>query len=251
MQSNGHNTANQSNYSRSFLVVGMAAQMSYVTAEYIAGYNASDYNYLDNTASELMAIGSSDRYFFALFYFLHAFFIALFGAGLIRQFSYIKNPSLYTGGILLVILGVSYALACSIFPMDPPDTSYTTSGYMHITLIGTGAFALLFSIPIITQGVYKEYNWKIFKRYTWMFLPLVILCGILSPIILYADIPLMGLAERIIGYLSSLWLLTLSYGLMKQLSTTEAYPGKSSISESKDSDISIQSTSKSENQNIY
>jgi len=246
-------TINQSSGERksdySLFLIGMFALISYLTAEILGGYISPNYNYFDNTASELMAIGSSDRHYFIPFYFLHAIFIGLFGSALLTRYSYLKNPSIYTGGILLLTLGVSYALACTIYPMDPPDTPYTSSGYLHITFIGTGAISLLCSIPIITQGVYKEYNWIKFKRYTWFFLPLIIICGILSPIILYTDTALMGLAERIIGYLSSLWLLTLSYGLMKQPTKGPAISHEST--QAIHSNKSEQGLSNSGRQNVY
>jgi len=64
------------------------------------------------------------------------------------------------------------------------------------------------------QGMYKLKNWRMFRTFSFICLPIMTIFGSLTPYMI--EIGFMGVAERIVGYTFYLWVFILAFLLIKE-----------------------------------
>ena len=132
--------------------------------------------------------------------------IAVFGIGLMSRFPFQTNKLVFIGGALLLAVGICHGLSSSIFPMDPVGASGTFAGMMHLVLVGITVIAIFILMPLLAIGLRGVVGWKYFQTFTFICLGFITIAGFASPVIISKEIPLMGLTERITGYVFYIWL---------------------------------------------
>jgi hypothetical membrane protein len=194
----------------------MATGIVYLLGDIIGGIITPNYSYIANAVSELIQSGAENRILLSLFLFVHAVLIILFAIGILLRHPYKKTKLTFIGGILLLVVGIGHSLSSTIFPMDPVGAEMTFPCIMHLVLVGITVVFILFSIPMIGQGLYRYKNWKSFRLFTFICLPVMVLAGVLSPVVIANGIEVMGVTERITGYTFYLWIFMLAYRLIKE-----------------------------------
>jgi hypothetical protein len=195
----------------------MIAGMLYMLGDIIGGIITPNYDFIENAVSELIQSGAENRVLLSAFLFFHALMIIMFAIGVIIHHPYKKSKSIYSGGILLLLVGICHAFSSSIFPMDPVGAEATIQGMMHLVLVGVTVIAIFFLMPLLGIGLYRLYRWKSFRSFTFVCLAVILISGTSSPIVIANDIQIMGLTERITGYTFYLWLIILAYNFIKLL----------------------------------
>ena len=193
---------------------GFAAGIFYLLGDLVGGLVTPDYNYIRNAVSELVQTGAEKRGLLSVFFFLHAVMIILFSIGILAQHPFDKSWPVFVGGILLLVVGISHALSSSLFPMDPVGSESTFPGTMHLVLVGVTVIAIILLMPLLGIGFSNLYGWDNFSAYSFVSLVIIALSGIVSPIVIAREIPVMGLTERITGYTFYVWLAVLAYLLV-------------------------------------
>jgi hypothetical membrane protein len=188
------------------MIAGIAAGVLYLITDLVGGLITPDYSYIRNAVSELIQSGAKHRLALSPFMFLHATMIAIFGIGLMRQFPFQANKLVFIAGVLLLIVGICHALSSSVFPMDPVGAPATFAGTMHLVLVGITVLAIFVMMPLAAIGLKDTVGWSFFQAFTFICLSFITIAGFASPIIISKEIPLMGLTERITGYVFYVWL---------------------------------------------
>jgi len=201
---------------RTLYYAGFYAGIFYLIGDIVGGMITPNYNYIENAVSELIQPGTENRILLSLFLFLHALMITLFSIGILVHHPYKESKSIYTGGILLFIVGVSHAFSSNIFPMDPIGTESTFSGFIHLILVGFTVVSIFILMPLFALGFYRSIKWKSYRVFTFLCLAVIIISGIATPIAIAKNIDIMGLTERITGYTFYIWLFVLTYHLKKE-----------------------------------
>jgi hypothetical protein len=73
-------------------------------------------------------------------------------------------------------------------------------------------------LPLMGQGMHVDSDWGSFRTLTFICLPIMVLGGILTPIIIGRGIEAMGVTERIVAYTFYFWLFVLAYQLINDAS---------------------------------
>ena len=188
--------------------------ISYLLADIIGGIITPNYSYIVNAVSELSQAGAENRILLSLFLFTHGVIGALFGIGILLNHHSNKTKSIFIGGILILVLGLSNALSGSIFPQDPIGGETTFEGTMHLILVGVNVILLFPTLLMMGIGFYREYNWKSFRLYTFLSLGIIVISGALSAVVIANGIELMGVFERITVYAYLVWVFILAYKLI-------------------------------------
>jgi len=199
-----------------FYLGGFGAGIFYLIGDIVGGIITPHYSYISNAVSELIQSGAENRFFLSLFLFIHALMIILFSFGILIHHPYGKIKSIYIGGVLLLGVGISHAFSSSIFPQDPVGSEMTFPGLMHLIFVGFTVLFIFAIMPLLGLGLYKRYEWKSFRIFTFISLAIIIISGISSPIVIAKGIEVMGLTERLTGYMFYLWLFVLAFLLIKQ-----------------------------------
>ena len=193
----------------------MKLDFDYLLGDLVGGFITPGYNYIRNAVSELVQSGAEHRRLLSVFFFLHAIMISLFAVGILLQHSFSQSWQVFVGGLLLLAVGVSHALSSSIFPMDPVGAESTFPGKMHLILVGVTVVSIIILMPLLGIGFSQLYGWNNFATYTFISLVIIAISGLASPIVIAKDIKVMGLTERITGYIFYIWLAVLAYLLLR------------------------------------
>ncbi len=194
---------------------GIGAGIFYLFGDILGGIITLNYSYIHNAVSELIQSGAENRVLLSSFFFIHAIMIILFSLGIMLHHPYRKSKSTFIGGILLLAVGVCHSLSSSFFPMDPVGTKMTFSGALHLVLVGITVVSIIFLMPLLCFGLFRSVKWKSLKVFTFLCLIVILTSGAISPIVIAKGIEVMGLTERITGYVFYFWLFVLAYLLIR------------------------------------
>jgi hypothetical protein len=197
---------------------GVFAGVLYLLGDMVGGLVTPNYNYVRNAVSELIQSGAENRTLLSSFLFLHAIMIVLFSVGLLVHHQFGQSRSIYIGGILLLAVGISHMLSSSIFPMDPVGAKSSLPGVMHLILVGITVISIFILMPLLAIGMSRLYEWRLFLAFTFVFLGIIVISGIASPIVIGRGIEVMGLTERITGYTFYVWMFVLAFLLIREQS---------------------------------
>ncbi len=195
---------------------GMAAGIFYLVGDIVGGMITQDYSYRANAVSELVQSGAENRAFLSTFLFAHAVCIVLFSAGVLANHTYQENRFVLIAGIGLLVVGLCHALSSSIFPQDPVGAEATFPGIMHLVLVGVTVVVLFIVLPLMAQGLFADRGWRTFRTFSFVCLPVMIMGGVLTPVVIGRGIELMGVMERIVAYTFYVWLFVLAYLLVDE-----------------------------------
>ncbi len=210
---------------RLLLMCGVVASLLRVATDILSALRYPGYSYLDQTMSQLAAVGAPTRAFQIALLAVFDALVATFGVGVWRTAG--KKRSLATAGILLVIFGVTGIIGLA-FPQTAMQLSgglaaqvvhivVTALGVILIVLfIGFGAFALGTSFRIFSAAM------------VFIMLLFGVLAAAKAPLAVEFSYPWMGAMERICYYSHLLWILVFAIVLLRSAlkSPRDIVPGK-------------------------
>jgi len=189
------------------LICGIVSSVLWISTDIIAAMQYDGYSYINQSISELSAIGAPARPFLAVTGIIYEMLLFAFRLGIFEEGG--RKRALRFTGILLIthlILG----LVSGFFPMNIRGTQMTISDTMHIIFYTAIPIIILF---IIGFGASAKGKWfRIYSICTILILLLFgALTGIAGPSV--ADglpTPWLGIYERINVYGYMLWVMVLS-----------------------------------------
>ncbi len=205
------------------LVCGILASLLYVGSDVLAAMRWEGYSYIDQSVSELRAIGAPTRPLLVSLLAIYAVLCIAFGVGVWRAAG--SKRSLRITGVLLIVLGV-LDLTAYYFPMhlrgEISQTGRTLNETMHI--IGTGVTVLLILL-IIGFGATADGKW--FRIYSYATIAVLLVAGAWASVDvpqIEANLPTpwLGVKERINIYGYMLWLAVMALTLWRAQVTAVA-----------------------------
>ncbi len=206
----------------SLLICGILSSVLYVSADIAAAISWHSYSYVDQSISELFAIGSPVKWIFGLV--PYSPLILAFGIGVLWSAG--RKRALRITGALIFLYGVA-SEAGSHFPMHLRGATGSLTDTMHI--ICTIAL-VLFMFLFVGFGATADGRW--FRLYSVGTIIVLLVCGGLAgaqgPRIA-ADLPTpwLGVEERMNVYSAMLWVSMLAAVLLvgdKGARQTERHP---------------------------
>ena len=201
---------------RFLLVCGILASLLYVVSDIISAMSWEGYSYLDQSVSELRAIGAPTRPFLVPVLLIYALLEIAFGWGVRGAAG--KKRSLRIDGFLLIGLGV-IDLVAPFTPMHLRGTESTLTDTMHImfTVVTVLLILLIIGFGAVADG-------KRFRLYSIATILILVLCGAWAfsdapRIAANLPTPWVGVRERINIYGYRLWMLVLAIVLLRARDT--------------------------------
>jgi len=195
------------------LICGVLASLLYVGTDILAAMRWEGYSYIDQTVSELRAIGAPTRPFLLPVLILYALLELAFGWGVRGAAG--QKRALRIAGTLLIVLGV-IDLAAPLTPMHLRGSESTLTDTMHVILTAVTVFLILLIIGF--GGAAAE--GRLFRLYSIATMVLLFLCGAWAfmdapRIAANLPTPWVGIRERINIYGYMLWMLVLAIALLR------------------------------------
>lgn len=190
---------------------GIIACLMYISTDIFLAIIWDDYSYVDQSISELSAIGSPTRSRWIAMSFLFNPLLIAFGIGV---WKIANKTSLRLTGILLSVWGI-LGFVWLLFPMHMRGEIGSTTDTMHLVMLGvTVPLMMLFlGIGSVTQG-----RW--FRLYTWLTMFSMLVFGVLVTMqvpLVAAQLPtpFMGIMERVSVYFPMIWIIVLAVSLLR------------------------------------
>jgi len=196
------------------LSCGILSSAIYVIADISAGLVWSDYNYTNQTVSELFAIGAPSRTVVVPFFILYALLIYLFGFGI--WLSHRTNRSLRIASILIIGKEVLGLFGTLFAPIHLRGMQGTISDTLHGIITAVGVLLFMFPAMIFGAAAFGK-KFRIYSIITMItFLVFGTLTGLQGQALAEnLPTPFMGIWERINIYGYMLWIIVLSIVLLR------------------------------------
>ena len=195
------------------LVAGALSSLLYITADLVAVLRYPGYSILDQTISELSAIGAPTGELWSTFGTAYGILFIAFTVAVFRESP--NNAPLRLAAIVLLTFVLS-GLLWTLFPMHQRGAPRNWQDAGHLILGGVSA--LLF---ICLTGFGAMALGKRFRAYSFATMIVVILTAV--PVFMWAErvaanqpTPWLGLVERIMMYAYLLWIAVMSSALTRR-----------------------------------
>ena len=196
-----------------YTLFGIIGPAVYIFAVFLGGAIRHDYSTIYNSISELSMANAPNKLLMDVLFGIYNLFLLVFGVGAYLDSS-INSKKYNAATIMLANIGI-LGLVVLVFTQDPRGAPATFYGTLHIIL--SGITAALTIISIILVGIsFKNYvGMKLFSGYSYITAVLIFLSGGASAASFANSGPYSGLFERITIYLFMIWVITLSYLILK------------------------------------
>ena len=196
-----------------YKLFGIIGPLIYILAVFIGGAIRHDYSALYNAVSELTMANAPNKLLLDILFGIYNVFLLIFGLGAYLDSS-INSKKYDAATIILVIIGV-LGLLVLIFTQDPRGVPATLHGTLHILLSGVTAALTIISVLLIGISLKKYSNIKGFSWFSYITAALIFISGGLGAASLANNGAYGGLFERITIFLFMIWVMSLSYIILK------------------------------------
>ncbi len=199
------------------LLCGVFSSLAYIGSDIAAAMTWHSYSYVNQSISELFAIGSPVKWIFGLV--PYSPLVIAFGIGV--WWSAGRRRGLRISGTLIVCYGV-VSQAASNFPMHPRGATGSLTDTMHILMT-----IVLVLLILLFIGIGATAAGRCFRFYSVGTIVTLLLFGALAGmqgprIAANLPTPWIGVMERINVYSSMLWMATLGVLLLRDANRDRA-----------------------------
>ena len=192
---------------------GILGPLVFLATVVIGGMADPAYSHLGNAVSELGQRGAPLAREVAVGFTISALLSGVFGWGAIR-IAGSGETALRTAGRLLMLYAVFAILPGTVFPMDPFGADVTFAGVMHIVMVVLGAVALIALLLVGSRALRDSHPW--FSIYSRLSIAAMLAGGVLSAVVGFYGIPLLGAAERLTQAAYLLWMVVFAALLLRR-----------------------------------
>ncbi len=196
-----------------YALFGIIGPLIYILAVFIGGVIRHDYSAIYNAVSELTMANAPNKLLLDILFGIYNVFLLIFGLGAYLDSS-INSKKYDTATIMLVIIGI-LGLLVLIFTQDPRGSPATLHGTLHILLSGLTAALTIISVVLVGISFKKYSNIKGFSWYSYITAALIFISGGIGAVSLANNGAYGGLFERITIFLFMIWVISLSYIILK------------------------------------
>jgi len=189
------------------LICGIIASLLYIATDIFLASQFKGYSYIDQTISELSAIGASTRPLWIAMTFLFNPLLIAFGMGIWRKA--LQRRSLRITGVLISIWGVT-GFVWLLFPMNMRGAIGSTTDTMHLVMA-----AITVSLMMLFIGIGSGAKGNRFRFYSIITILAMLVFGAwtgtqASRVAAQLPTPGLGLIERVSVYSPMLWIFVLA-----------------------------------------
>ena len=196
-----------------YALFGIIGPLIYILAVFIGGVIRHDYSAIYNAVSELTMANAPNKLLLDILFGIYNVFLLIFGLEAYLDSS-INSKKYDTATIMLVIIGI-LGLLVLIFTQDPRGSPATLHGTLHILLSGLTAALTIISVVLVGISFKKYSNIKGFSWYSYITAALIFISGGIGAVSLANNGAYGGLFERITIFLFMIWVISLSYIILK------------------------------------
>ncbi len=195
------------------LICGIIASLLYIATDIFLASQFKGYSYIDQTISELSAIGASTRPLWIAMTFLFNPLLIAFGIGIWRKA--LQRRSLRITGVLISVWGV-IGFVWLLFPMNMRGAIGSTTDTMHLVMA-----AITVPLMMLFIGIGSGAKGKWFRLYSIITILAMLVFGAwtgtqASRVAAQLPTPGLGLIERVSVYSPMIWVIVLASIMLRK-----------------------------------
>jgi len=179
---------------------GIIAPIIFIITITVGGVITSGYSHLSQSVSELVISGAPNKLYLDIPFSINYILSCIFGFGLFvifrSQASPLNSSTGLIGFIVLGIIAILSFLSSNFFTMNLPGTPATTSGTIHLILVGLESFGSMVAILLVGLW-FKKIGLSGYSVYSIITLIIVFITGIMTVVGTTQDSSYIGLFERL------------------------------------------------------
>ena len=179
---------------------GIIAPIIFVITIIVGGLITSGYSHLSQSVSELVMSGAPNKLYLDIPFSIDYVFSCIFGFGIFIIFKSKASPLNYLAGLIgFVVIGIISILSffsSNFFTMNLPDAPATTSGIIHLILVGLESLGSMVAILLVSLW-FKKIGLRGYSSYSIITLIIVFITGIIAVVGITQDSSYIGLLERL------------------------------------------------------
>jgi len=187
---------------------GIIAPIIFVITVVVGGLITSGYSHLSQSISELVMSGAQNKLYLDIPFSINYVFSCIFGFGLFVIFQSKASPLNSSTGLIgftiLGIIAILSFLSSNFFTMNLPGTPATTSGTIHLILVGLESLGSMVAILLVGLW-FKKVGLSGYSVYSIITLIIVFITGIMTVVATTQDSSYVGLFERLTIGAFALW----------------------------------------------
>jgi hypothetical protein len=191
-----------------FALFGIIAPIIFVITVVVGGLMTPGYSHLSQSISELVMSGAPNKLHLDISFSINYVFSCIFGFGLFVIFrskaSPLNSSKGLVGFIILGVIAVLSFLSSNFFTMNLPGTPATTSGTVHLLLVGLESIGSMAAILLVGLW-FKKVGLRGYGVYSIITLVIVFATGIMTLVGTTQDSSYVGLFERLTIGAFALW----------------------------------------------
>jgi len=179
---------------------GIIAPIIFVITVVVGGLITSGYSHLSQSISELVMAGAQNKLYLDIPFSINYVFSCIFGFGLFVIFRSKASPLNSSTGLIgfaiLGIIAILSFLSSNFFTMNLPGTPATTSGTIHLILVGLESLGSMAAILLVGLW-FKKVGLSGYSVYSIITLIIIFITGIMTVVGTTQDSSYVGLFERL------------------------------------------------------
>ena len=193
---------------------GIIGPVVYILAVFIGGALRHDYSAFYNSISELSIANAPNKLLLDVLFGIYNLFIIIFGLGAYLD-TKINSKKYNASMFMLIVIGI-LGLMVLVFTQDPRGAPGTLNGMLHIILSGITAAMTIITVILVGLSFKCYVNMKIFSWYSYITAIFIFIFGGAGAASIANNSPIGGLFERATIFLFMIWVIILSYILLKK-----------------------------------
>ena len=179
---------------------GIIAPIIFVITVVVGGLITPGYSHLSQSISELVMSGAQNKLYLDISFSINYVCSCIFGFGLFVIFQSKASPLNSSTGLIgftiLGIIAILSFLSSNFFTMNLPGTPATTSGTIHLILVGLESLGSMVAILLVGLW-FKKVGLSGYSVYSIITLIIVFIAGIMTVVGTTQDSSYVGLFERL------------------------------------------------------
>ncbi len=200
---------------KSYAIFGIIGPIVYILAVFIGGALRNDYSSITNTISELTLVNAPNKLLLDVLFSFYNISLLIFAIGAYLDSSIDDSKKYRVASIFLALIGL-LGLSMYFFPQDPRGAASTITGTLHIILAGIISPLTIIAIFLMGLSFRKYSELKLFAIYSYISGVIVLVSGGTAAVSVANNSVYGGLFERITIFTFMVWVLILSYIILKR-----------------------------------
>lgn len=191
--------------------LGMIGVLFYIAHTIAGGILWKEYNPITTDISSLTVNGAPNARLLKTLTLIYSICMILFVLAMLVKSINQYGRLLKSGYAILTIMQITSFFGYSLFPLSGDKTQINFQNMMHIIVTAVVVITAIASFYTMSLGYLKHQKMRGLGKFLLVMSIIISLSGVLTPVLMYMNLNIAGLTERLVIYTLQITMFVLSY----------------------------------------